>query len=202
VKSVKVLVVAGLLAGGVVVLPVSAAAAATQPTVPSAGSIGALLATLPDPGASTVDQFGVNVAVSGSVAVVGAYGTKSAGNSAVGTTYIYTKGSTGWHKRPKAILQDPNGATGDLFGISVAVSGTTVVVGASGANTSSGAVYIYTEGTSGWPTTPTVTLPDPAGGSFGKSVAISNNTIIVGANNSNGGDGAAGGFEPSSQHGD
>lgn len=189
-KLVKILVVAGMLAG-TVMLPVSAATAASHPTVPSATSIGALLATLHDPGASTADQFGVNVAVSGRVAVVGSYGTPNGGHSAVGTAYIYTKGSTGWHKQPKAILQDPNGALGDLFGISVAVYGNTVVVGASGANTNSGAVYIYTRGTSGWPTTPTVTLPAPAGGNFGKSVAISDNTIVVGANNSNGGDGAA-----------
>jgi hypothetical protein len=54
------------------------------------------------------------------------------------------------------------------------VSGNTAIVGAYGTNSGAGKAYIYVKGTSGWPTTPTTTLSDPAAAEddqFGASVA-------------------------------
>jgi hypothetical protein len=44
-------------------------------------------------------------------------------------------------------------------------------------------VYVYTKGTSGWPSVPTVTIPDPGSipeDNFGAAVSVSGNVIAVG----------------------
>jgi hypothetical protein len=192
-RSVKVLLAAGLVAGAGM-LSAAVAFAASQPAA-TAGPTGKLLATLKDPAASKVGAFGVSVAVSGSTAVVGSFATDGT-KAAVGTAYIYTKSGNRWRATPAAVLRDPPGASGDEFGVSVAVSGGTVVVGASGTNHGSGAAYVYTKGTAGWPTTPAETLDDPAStrrvsDGFGISVAVSGGTVVVGASGAHHGSGAA-----------
>ena len=147
-------------------------------------------ATLADPAATSIDDFGLSVAVSGDRIVVGAYGT----NSSAGAVYVYAKGRSGWPTTPAATLADPAATSDDLFGASVAVSASTVVVGAYGANANAGAAYVYVKGRSGWPTTPTATLADPADTSddlFGASVALSASTVVVGAYGANANAGAA-----------
>jgi FG-GAP repeat len=192
-RSVKVLLAAGLVAGAGM-LSAAVAFAASQPAA-TAGPTGKLLATLKDPAASRVGAFGVSVAVSGATAVVGSFATNGT-KAAVGTAYIYAKSGNRWQAAPAAVLHDPPGAGGDEFGISVAVSGGTVVVGASGTRHGSGAAYVYTKGTAGWPTTPTATLNDPAStrrvsDGFGISVAVSGGTVVVGASGTRHGSGAA-----------
>ena len=140
--------------------------------------------TLTDPAATSDDDFGfsVAVAVTGTTVIVGAPGTTD-----VGTAYIYVKGASGWPSTPTATLTDPAATSGDDFGFSVAVSrlsAMTAVIGAPGTSTNAGAAYIYVNGASGWPTTPTATLSDPAATSqdiFGFSVAISGKNAVVGA---------------------
>jgi hypothetical protein len=136
-------------------------------------------------------EFGRSVAVLGNTAVVGAPFTSVDSQTDAGTVYIYTKGSAGWRTQPTITLDDPPAMGNDNFGTSVAISGNTIVVGATSLSLpagDAGAVYVYTKGAEGWPTTPTVTLPNPdvSGGSknsdlFGNSVAISSGTIVVGA---------------------
>ena len=130
------------------------------------------------------DSFGSSVAVSEKTVVVGA---RSA-DSGTGAVYTYVKGVSGWPKKPAVTLTDPAATFGDEFGSFVAVSGKTVIVGAYGTDSVSGETYIYVEGTSGWPTTPTTKLTDPAATSydiFGFSVAISDTTAVVGAYGTN-----------------
>jgi hypothetical protein len=99
------------------------------------------------------------------------------------------------HGHLLATLNDPGGAPFDDFSINaVSVDGTTAVVGAEGTNLAHGAVYIYVKGRHGWPTSPTVTLPDPGNSNsdiFGQSVSVSDDTIVVGAYGANGSQGAA-----------
>jgi hypothetical protein len=74
----------------------------------------------------------------------------------------------------------------DWFGVSSAISGNTVVVGAFDANIEkTGAAYVFVKPSSGWGNmTQTATLtPSDGGEGFGTSVAISGNAIIVGAAN-------------------
>jgi hypothetical protein len=93
-----------------------------------------------------------------------------------------------------ATLSDPAAASGDQFGNPVAVSGNIVVIGAPGTSGYAGAAYIYVKCASGWPTTPTATLSDPAAKAnddFGSSVAVSGKTAVIGAYDTNSEAGAA-----------
>ena len=157
------------------------------------GPIGALLATLPDPAPNPNDAFGNVVAVSGKIAVVGAYGLPS---DTTGVAYIFTRNASGWPTTPTATLLDPAANSNDFFGVDVAVSGTAIIVGAPGTNSSSGAAYLYVKSASGWPTTPTATFLDPAANPndyFG-NVAVSqegtNTTVVIGADDPNAGPGS------------
>jgi hypothetical protein len=80
-------------------------------------------------------------------------------------------------------LTDPGPDLSDLFAGMVAVSGTDVFVAAWGTSSRAGVVYLYRRGTSGWSTTPSVTLDDPAATAqdeFGTDVAASGTTLVVG----------------------
>jgi hypothetical protein len=179
----------------VAALAVAVAAAgvfAARPGAADAATHGKVLASLSDPGGTPFDDFSISaVSVNGNTAVVGADGT----NFAHGAAYVYVKGTAGWPTSPTVTLQDPGPDNSDIFAISVSVRGTVIVVGAYGTSSGAGAAYIYVKGRRGWPTTPTVSLADPAataGDEFGSSVAVtSGNTVLVGAEGTNTGAGAA-----------
>ncbi|MGH9160950.1 MAG: FG-GAP repeat protein, partial [Vicinamibacteraceae bacterium] len=85
----------------------------------------------------------------------------------------------------EATLTAPDGPAGD-DGADVAIDGETVVVGASraavGGNTSQGAAFIHTRVFGTWiPTAQLTASGGAAGDEFGYSVAIANDTIVVGA---------------------
>jgi hypothetical protein len=165
-----------LVAAGVAASVAMSVIVGSQPARAATGvtvAPGHLLATLS--GASAGDDFGNAVAVSSTTAVIGAAG---AGSNA-GAAYLYTRTSLGWNTTPTAVL---HGVTaGDEFGVSVAISGATVAIGAPGRNSSTGAVYLYTQTASGWATTPTVVFTGPETfASFGQSVAISGSTVLAG----------------------
>jgi hypothetical protein len=86
----------------------------------------------------------------------------------------------------QAELTSSDGAAGDYFGNSIAVSGSTVVVGAGwrtvGSNNSQGGVYVFVQSGTNWSQQAELTASD--GGAynyFGRSVALSGSTIVVGA---------------------
>jgi hypothetical protein len=93
-----------------------------------------------------------------------------------------------------AELTASDGGENDGLGTSVAVSGNTVAVGASG-NINVGAVYIFVKPASGWQNmtqTATLTESDGApGDGFGDAVSISGNTVMAGAPYANVDQGAA-----------
>jgi hypothetical protein len=111
------------------------------------------IATLPGPGTADGDMFnfGWSLSISGTTALVGSPGT----DQSEGETYIYVKGHKRWSPVPTASLTDPSGKVNDHFGFSVAVAGTTIVVGAWGTDAENGEAYIYAKGRQGWPTTAT-----------------------------------------------
>jgi hypothetical protein len=114
------------------------------------------------------------VAVSGTTAVVSGDGQDK--------VYLYVKTASGWPSKPKVVLTYPDLEIPALFGVSVAISGSTLIVGAPPFGTGAGAAYIYVKGKTGWPTTPTAQLADPSlGDGFGISVAVSGTNGIVGA---------------------
>ncbi len=88
-----------------------------------------------------------------------------------------------------AKLTAADGAADDYFGWSVAVSGDTVVVGAYGDDDldyNSGSAYVFVKPGGGWATTSAYTAKltasdGAAADSFGRSVAVSGDTVVVGA---------------------
>src|SRR5579862_3605388 len=105
-------IVVGFATFAASVLPVASSRAEASTQVRST-SLGALLATLSDPAPQVGDSFGASEAVSGSTAVVGAFGEESY----EGNAYIYVKGASGWPTTPTVTLKDPGSASsGDVFG--------------------------------------------------------------------------------------
>src|SRR5256712_461622 len=163
---------------------------AGTPAEPSAGhayvldtTVG-LITTLTSPTPELDGHFGFSVAVSGTTVVVGAPG-ESAGTPAqlaAGHAYVFdaTEGSL------ITTLTSPTPELDVHFGFSVAVSGTTVVVGAplesagTPAQLAAGHAYVF-DASTGFLTT-TLTSPNAqTGGVFGNSVAVGGTTVVVGA---------------------
>jgi hypothetical protein len=130
-------------------------------------------------GADTVpgDNFGFSVAVSGSTAVVGApFHANNAGRA-----YVFTDAHGAWTQT--AELVGSGTVSGDDFGCSVAVSGSTVVVGAPGSPVApAGRAYVFTDAHGAWTQTAELVGSDTVSGdSFGFAVAVSGSTVVVGA---------------------
>ena len=81
--------------------------------------------------------------------------------------------------------------TNSSFGLSCAISGNFLVIGAYSENSYTGAAYIYTYSNGSWSTSPTRISSNVANSVFGGSVAISGNTIVIGAQQENNYAGAA-----------
>ena len=152
------------------------------------------------------DWFGWSVAVSGDTAVVGAYrersgetgvdGTQS-DNSAqgAGAAYVFVRNGSGWSQQ--AYLKASNTDVSDNFGFSVAVSEDTVVIGAVGEDSNStgvdgpqsnnsasaaGAAYVFVRNGGGWSQQAYLKASNTGGSDgFGWSVAVSGDTVVVGA---------------------
>ncbi len=140
------------------------------------------------------DQFGFAVAISGDTVVVGAPFDDIGANGNQGSAYVFVKPGGGWvDANEDAKLTASDGAGGDQFGNAVAISGDTVVVGAGGDNigaiTDQGSAYVFVKPGGGWGSVPdpqneTAKLTASDGGAFdqfGNAVAISGDTVVVGA---------------------
>ena len=139
-----------------------------------------LFKLLADDGAQ-FDQFGVSVAISGASTIVGAWLDDDNGDRS-GSAYLFDT-TTGVQI---AKLLPDDGAALDLFGISVAISGATVIVGADEDNDNgslSGSAYLFDISDPANPIQTAKLLADDGAVDdvFGHSVAISGATAIVGA---------------------
>ncbi len=160
-----------------------------------------------NPGPS--DQLGISVAVSGDTVVVGAFGEDSNakgvnGNQndnnepASGAAYVFARDIFGnWNQQ--AYLKASNTDTSDRFGYSVGVSGDTVVVGAyieasngTGVDgnqdndvlfNASGAAYVFVrDGIGDWSQQAYLKASNTNKNDlFGYAVAVSDDTVVVGA---------------------
>jgi len=152
------------------------------------------------------DRFGFLVAVSGVTVVVGAQLEDSSatgvngdqtnnGASFAGAAYVFVRAGGVWAQQ--AYLKASNTGAGDEFGFSVAVSGDTVVVGArledsnaSGVNgdptnnavNAAGAAYVFVRSAGNWSQQAYLKASNTgANDFFGYSVAVSDGTVVVGA---------------------
>src|SRR5438046_6090849 len=125
-------------------------------------------------------------ALDGNTLVVGANGATVGGNAAQGAVYVFTESNGTWTQTQKLTAND--GAAYDNFGLSVALKGSTILVGspraAIGANAGQGALYVFTESNGTWRQTQKLTASAGAtNDSFGESVALEDSTALIGAYN-------------------
>ncbi|MCA8942477.1 MAG: integrin [Planctomycetes bacterium] len=157
------------------------------------------------------DHFGTSVSISGDTLVVGANreGSSSTGVNGAegddsapssGAAYVFERSGSAWSQA--AYLKASNTEASDGFGSSVAVSGSTVIVGASfessgadgvGGDQSdnsaqdAGAAYVFVRDGAGWSQQAYLKASNSGGGGafggdeFGTSVSISGDTAVVGA---------------------
>ncbi|MFN8816264.1 MAG: FG-GAP repeat protein [bacterium] len=151
------------------------------------GSGWTLEATLTATGGAANDNFGSSVALSGDTALVGANTDDLGANFAQGSAYVFTRSGSTWTQQAQLTATD--GAGGDQFGSSVALSGDTALVGARfddvGANFDQGSAYIFTRSGTTWTQQAQLTATDGAANDlFGFSVALgggAGDTALVGA---------------------
>ncbi|HRJ07996.1 MAG TPA: choice-of-anchor D domain-containing protein [Prosthecobacter sp.] len=152
------------------------------------------------------DQFGYSVAVDGDTVVIGAraessnargingdQGNDSSGLS--GAAYVLVRTGGAWVQQ--AYLKASNTDSGDDFGVSVAIEGDTIVVGAAGERSAAtgvngneadntafqaGAAYVFIRQNGVWSQQAYLKASDTsASAHFGFAVAISGETVAVGA---------------------
>ncbi len=142
------------------------------------------VALLNNPTPTTIEEFGYAVAISGTRVVIGALEDDTGAND-TGSAYLYDLASL-TPTVPVATLNNPSPADGDFFGISVAIFGSRVVVGARQDDTgadNAGTAYVY-DFSSSTPALPVATIHNPrpaAGDNFALSVAIGGATVAIGA---------------------
>jgi len=152
------------------------------------------------------DLFGASVAISGDTAVIGAQseassstGVNSTPNelaATAGAAYVFVRSNLGaWTQQ--AYLKASNTGAGDQFGLSVSISGDTIVVGAqseasnaTGVNgnqadnsaAAAGAAYVFVRSGTTWTQQAYLKASNTgAGDLFGRSVSISGELIVIGA---------------------
>jgi hypothetical protein len=143
------------------------------------------LLTASDAGPS--DYFGTSVDIDGDSIIVGAPDWDQGSNYNVGSVYIFTRSGTTWSQQQRI---NPTSQYGDEAGKGVGISGDTIVIGGDEAGASqyanTGRAWVYVRSGTSWSFQSTLipsdvsTTPNNAT-KFGKSVAIDEDTIVVGA---------------------
>ncbi|MGO9339722.1 MAG: hypothetical protein ACLPY1_19655, partial [Terracidiphilus sp.] len=138
---------------------------------------------LPSPG---TNDYGFGTAAgSDSLVVIGAAGA-SANGTYPGAAFTYSKSGSAWIAQ--AELTGPDGAYGDLFGETVAVSGSIVAIGAPAKKVNGqveqGAVYIFVQNGGIWTQQAELTAPDGQKyDEFGNYISLDGTTVLVGVGN-------------------
>jgi len=154
------------------------------------------------------DHFGITIALSGDTLAGGAGDEDSVsmwgdevqadnGTESSGAVYVFVRNGSKWSQQ--AFLKASNTGVNDFFGSSVSLSGDTLAVGAYGEassatgvngdqadNTavSSGAAYVFIRKGASWSQEAYLKASNADSGDyFGASVALSGDTLVVGARN-------------------
>jgi hypothetical protein len=142
------------------------------------------------------NYFGNSVSIWGDTIVVGSYQENSAATGVngdpnvgeiknAGAAYVFVRNGISWSQQ--AYLKSNNPSIDELFGISVSISGETIVVGVERADfdaEDSGAAYVFVRSGSKWTLQQilrSTTSSNPKNANFGHSVSISGERIVVGA---------------------
>jgi hypothetical protein len=125
------------------------------------------------------DYFGDCVSVDGDYAIIGAPGNDDNGDSS-GSAYIFKRDGPNWFQQEKLLPSD--GVAGDLFGVSVSISGDYVIIGAEGTDIDTGSAYIFKRYGSDWIEQDKITASDGSeDDEFGVSVSLDGDYAVIGA---------------------
>lgn len=132
--------------------------------------------------AAAGDVFGRSVAMDGDTIVVGsAFDDHTAVDA--GSAYVFVRSGGLWVEQAK--LTAPDAGASDYFGLAVGISGDTIVVGAQSDDdvaVDAGSAYIFVRSGSNWTAQGKILAADAAAQDFfGSAVAISGDTVLVGA---------------------
>jgi hypothetical protein len=132
------------------------------------------------------DLFGGAVSISGDSAIAGAYGDSIGLNASQGSAYVFVRSGTAWAQQTRLIASD--GVAQDSMGVAVSMFGDHAVVGSPSSTVSSkpfqGSAYVFFRIGSSWSQQSKLIASDGAANdTFGSSVAINADSIIVGATN-------------------
>lgn len=140
-------------------------------------------AKLVTPNGYRLNGVGRAVDIKGDRSIVGAIGSNS-GGSPYNAASIFDRDAQGWHFAQQLVPLNLQASTA-TFGISVAVEGTTAIVGADLDGETvwqSGAVYTFEKGPTGFAQAQKIFHPESImDGNFGRSIDLDGNTLIVGA---------------------
>jgi hypothetical protein len=132
--------------------------------------------------AYTDDTLGGNVALKNNMAMLGVIRRDDKGKDA-GAVFAFERKTNSWSQ--KQILTAIDAKAGDTFGQSIALTERFLVIGAPHSDTphkDSGSAYVYLRNKDAWQFQAKLTAKDGAAGDlFGISIAIHNDTILVGA---------------------
>ena len=137
--------------------------------------------TAPDP--EDDDRFGHAVSIDQSTAVVGVPKDDDAAQDS-GSAYIFSHDGTRWKQAAKLVPRDLE--KGDSFGEAVIVRENVIIIGAPkhthGGLRLAGAVYVFERRGEAWVQQAKLTADDAGKGDhFGRAIAMSEDTVIVGA---------------------
>jgi FG-GAP repeat protein len=134
-------------------------------------------ARLTSPSGIPNDGFGSSLALQGNTLVVGDRGAHAA--------YIYSNVNGVWTNQAALF---PTGGSGASFGGSpingMSISGNTIAVGAPSETTpagTTGSVYVFTNTNGVWSQEDRLVPSDPLTAAFGQTVALQNDTLLIGA---------------------
>ena len=135
------------------------------------------------PDARRGDQFGFSASVDGDWLAVGAPFADSDRAASTGAVYLFHRQNGHWDRGPKLTASDA--ARGDRFGLALALSGDTLLVGApfdSDTGSLSGSVYVFRLEGGTWSQRQKLAASDGRPfDNFGFSVSLDGGTAIVGA---------------------
>lgn len=134
----------------------------------------ALEAQLFAPIQEDMDHFGTSVAIYNDVAVVGAPDFPYSGFSGTGRAWVYRLNAGTWTSEQELV---PNNATwDDTCGSQIAISGTTIAV----SNSSADSISVYDYAAGSWTETGMVTSPSTSS-AFGTGFVLKGTTMVVGS---------------------
>ncbi len=131
-----------------------------------------------------VDNYGSAIDIDGNTAVVNGLGNRFRGYPD-GAVFVYVREGANWTLQQTLSAHDEEPNVDDSYASSVAISGDTLVVGATLDSTvgfATGAAYVYVRNGTTWSLQQKLTAADPATfSSFGISVDVTGDTAVVGA---------------------